>query len=361
MDASKLVGLNFFKKSFLTRKGPEMVRIIDGKIVSGSAKAAALLLATSPESSKKLFSFLDGDEIHQMSTTMTQLGVVEAKSIEYVIQEFIELMQKGQGVLGSLENTKRLLSQVLGPEEAQTILAGIQGSSVGMWERLVNVHEETLANFLQNEHPQTIAVVLSKIKTDYAAKVFSKLQEPLSMEVMLRMLNAASVKRDVLDEVEKGLKFELMEELSRSAKGADPHQILAEIFNAFDRNTETRFMTALEQKTPESAERIKSLMFTFRDLIRVEGSGIQLLIRQSDKSVLALALKGASDLIKDLFFSSMSERASKLLKEDITALGMVRVRDVDEAQARIVLLVKELIDAGEIAISDSSEADEMVL
>ncbi|MGL4426355.1 MAG: flagellar motor switch protein FliG [Alphaproteobacteria bacterium] len=338
-----------------------MVRIIDGKIVSGSAKAAALLLALSPESSKKLFSFLEEDEIRQMSATMAQLGVVESKSVEYVIQEFIDLMQKGQGVLGSLDNTKRLLSQILGEEGAQNILAGIHGSNTSMWERLVNVNEETFTNFLQNEHPQTIAVVLSRIKTDYAAKIFSKLQDPLSMEVMLRMLNAASVKRDVLDEVESGLKFELMEELSRSSKSADPHQTLAEIFNAFDRNTETRFMTALEEKTPDSAERIKSLMFTFRDLIRVDSAGIQMLIRQSDKSSLALALKGAPDLIKDLFFSSMSERASKLLKEDIAALGMVRIRDVDEAQAKVVVLAKELADAGEITISEGSDTDEMVL
>ncbi|MGL4371235.1 MAG: flagellar motor switch protein FliG [Alphaproteobacteria bacterium] len=338
-----------------------MVRIIDGKIVSGSAKAAALLLALSPESSKKLFSFLEEDEIRQMSATMAQLGVVESKSVEYVIQEFIDLMQKGQGVLGSLDNTKRLLSQILGEEGAQNILAGIHGSNTSMWERLVNVNEETFTNFLQNEHPQTIAVVLSRIKTDYAAKIFSKLQDPLSMEVMLRMLNAASVKRDVLDEVESGLKFELMEELSRSSKSADPHQTLAEIFNAFDRNTETRFMTALEEKTPDSAERIKSLMFTFRDLIRVDSAGIQMLIRQSDKSALALALKGAPDLIKDLFFSSMSERASKLLKEDIAALGMVRIRDVDEAQAKVVVLAKELADAGEITISEGSDTDEMVL
>ncbi|MGL5784385.1 MAG: flagellar motor switch protein FliG [Alphaproteobacteria bacterium] len=338
-----------------------MVRMIDGKIVSGSAKAAALLLALSPENSKKIFSFLEEDEIRQMSTTMAQLGVVESKSVEYVLQEFIDLMQKGQGVLGSLENTKRLLSQILGEEGAQTILAGIHSSNTSMWERLVNVNEETFANFLQNEHPQTIAVVLSRIKTDYAARVFSKFQDPLSMEVMLRMLNAASVKRDVLEEVESGLKFELMEELSRSAKSTDPHQTLAEIFNAFDRNTGTRFMVGLEEKKPDSAERIKSLMFTFKDLIRADSAGIQLLIRQSDKSVLALALKGAPDLIKDLFFSSMSERASKLLKEDITALGMVRIRDVDEAQAKIVVLAKELADAGEININEISDTDEMVL
>ena len=337
-----------------------MVRIIDGKIVSGSAKAAALMLALSPESSKKVFSLLEEEELRQLSTMMAQLGVIEAQSVEYVVQEFIELMSKGWGVLGSLENTKRILENALGKETAEELLSGVQGSDNGMWDKLANVNEEIFTNFLKNEHPQTVSVILSKIRKDYAAKIFAKLPDDLSMDVMLRMLNASAVKPDVLDEVEKGLKFELMDELSRSAKSSDPHQTLAEIFNAFDRSTETRFMTSLEEKKPESADRIKALMFTFQDLIRVDGTGIQILIRQADKAVLALALKGASDTLKDLFLSNMSERAGNLLKEDIAALGMVRVRDVDDAQGKLVLLAKELADTGEITISDSTDSDEMV-
>lgn len=179
------------------------------------------------------------------------------------------------------------------------------------------------------------------------------------MEVIMRMLRMEAIQKDVLDGVEQTLRAEFMNNLARSSR-RDSHELIAEIFNNLDRNTEGRFMSALEERNRESAERIKSLMFTFEDLTRVDSLGIQVLLRSADKEKLAVALKGASDVIKDLFFKNMSERAGKMMREDMEAMGPVRLRDVDEAQSAIVQLAKELANNGEITISEGGSQDELI-
>ncbi|MEQ9056403.1 MAG: FliG C-terminal domain-containing protein, partial [Roseovarius confluentis] len=185
------------------------------------------------------------------------------------------------------------------------------------------------------------------------------LPENFSMEVIMRMLRMEAVQKEVLDNIEKTLRTEFMTNLARTAR-RDSHEMMADIFNALDRGTEQRFMTALEERNRESAEKIQSLMFTFDDLSRVDDGGIQVLMRQVEKDQLAMALKGASDEVRDMFFRNMSERAGKMMKEDMEAMGAVRLRDVDEAQATIVTAAKALADAGEIVIASGSDEDELV-
>jgi flagellar motor switch protein FliG len=228
-----------------------------------------------------------------------------------------------------------------------------------MWDKLGNVNEAVLANYLKNEYPQTVAVVLSKIKTDHASRVLATLPENFSMEVIMRMLRMEAVQKDILDHVERTLRSEFMTNLARSAQ-RDSHEHMADIFNNLDRNTESRFMTALEERNRESAERIKQLMFTFDDLVRLDASGVQVLLRQVEKDQLALALKGASDEVKNLFFANMSERAGKMMREDMEAMGAVRLRDVDEAQAGVVATAKALADSGEITISTGDADSELI-
>jgi len=216
-----------------------------------------------------------------------------------------------------------------------------------------------LANYLKNEYPQTVALVLSKVKPDHAARVLELLPEEFAIEVVMRMLRMEVVQKDSLDGVEKTLRTEFMSNLARTNR-RDPHEMMAEIFNNLDRNNEGRFLTAIEDRNRTSAERIKALMFTFEDLIKLDPSGVQTLIRNADKSKLALALKGASDALKDLFFSNMSERAGKILREDMEAMGPVRLRDVDEAQTYLVTTAKELATKGEIIIADAKGEDELV-
>ncbi len=215
-----------------------------------------------------------------------------------------------------------------------------------------------LANYLKNEYPQTVAVVLSKVKAEHAARVLALLPDGFAMEVVMRMLRMESVQKDVLDGVEKTLRAEFMSNLARSAR-RDAHEMMADIFNNLDRASETRFIAALEERNREAAERIKSLMFTFDDLSRLTGAAVQTLLRSIEKDKLPIALKGASETVRDLFFRNLSERASKMLRDDIEALGPVKLRDVDEAQSAIVLLVKDLAAQGQIEIGEGKD-DELV-
>jgi flagellar motor switch protein FliG len=228
-----------------------------------------------------------------------------------------------------------------------------------MWDKLGNVNEAVLANYLKNEYPQTVAVVLSKVRADHAARVLSLLPDSFAMEVVMRMLRMESVQRDVLDGVERTLRSEFMSNLARSTR-RDAHELMAEIFNNLDRQAETRFLTALEERNREAAEKIKSLMFTFDDLARLTPSSMQVLMRSIDKEKLPLALKGASEKLRDLFFKSLSERAGKMLQEDMASLGPVKLRDVDEAQASIVLTAKDLAQNGELDLGGGKD-EEMVL
>ena len=227
-----------------------------------------------------------------------------------------------------------------------------------MWDKLGNVNETVLANYLKNEYPQTVAVVLSKIKPDHAGRVLTQLPESFAMEVVMRMLRMEAVQKEVLDDVERTLRNEFFSSLARTNR-RDSHELIAEIFNGLDRATENRFITALEERNRDSAERIKALMFTFEDLSKVDGMAIQGILRAAEKEKLPLALKGASEGLRDLFFSNMSERAAKLLREDLAAMGPVRLKDVEEAQSYLVALAKDLAARGEIVIAEGGE-DELV-
>jgi flagellar motor switch protein FliG len=199
-------------------------------------------------------------------------------------------------------------------------------------------------------------VVLSKVRGDHAARVLALLPEAFAMEVVMRMLRMESIQKEVLDGVEKTLRAEFMSNLARSTR-RDAHEMMADIFNNLDRAVETRFLAALEERNRDSAERIKALMFTFDDLQRLTSASVQVLLREVEKEKLPVALKGASDAVRDLFIGNMSERAAKMLKEEIAGLGPVKLRAVDEAQAAIVVLAKELAAQGTIEISESKDEE----
>jgi flagellar motor switch protein FliG len=291
---------------------------------------------------------------------MATLGSVNVSLVERLFMEFAEELSSSGSLVGSFNSTERLLLKVLEREQVDMIMEELRGpAGRTMWDKLGNVNETVLANYLKNEYPQTVAVVLSKIKPDHASRVLGVLPEKFAMEVIMRMLRMETVQKDILDHVENTLRAEFMTNLARTAR-RDSHELMADIFNNFDRSTENRFMTALEERNREAAEKIKQLMFTFEDLVRINSAGIQQLLRRIERDQLGLALKGASDQVKELFFKNMSERAAKMLREDMEALGPVRLRDVDEAQAAIVSIVKSLADTGEILVSGSGDRDELV-
>jgi flagellar motor switch protein FliG len=327
--------------------------------ISGPQKAAILMLALGEEQCTRLFAMMHEDEIKDISSAMSQLGAIRSEVVERLCVDFVDSMGGAGNLVGSYESTERLLQKSLPRERAAQIMEEIRGpAGRTMWDKLGNVHEAVLANYLKNEYPQTVAVVLSKLRSEHAARVLTLLPDQFAMEVVMRMLRMENVQKDVLDGVERTLRAEFMSNLARSTR-RDSHELMADIFNNLDRQSETRFLAALEERSRESAERIKGLMFTFDDLIRLTPQAVQVLLRAIEKDKLPVALKGASEKVREMFFKNMSERAGKILKDDMEALGPVRLRDVDEAQAGIVALAKELAAQGAIEIAENKD-EEMV-
>jgi flagellar motor switch protein FliG len=332
----------------------------DVRTLTGPEKSAILMLALGEEHTARLFALMDDEEIKEISQTMANLGTVSANIVERLFVEFAEQISATGSLVGSYESTERLLAKVLGGDRVNSIMEEIRGpAGRTMWDKLGNVNETVLANYLKNEYPQTVAVVLSKIKPEHAGRVLTQLPESFAMEVIMRMLRMEAVQKEVLDDVERTLRNEFFSSLARTNR-RDSHELIAEIFNSLDRSTETRFITALEERNRDSAERIKALMFTFEDLGKLDGLAIQGILRNAEKEKIPVALKGASEALRDLFFANISERAGKLLREEIASMGPVRLKDVEEAQTYLVALAKDLAARGEIVIVDGSSEDELV-
>src|SRR6202051_2835018 len=326
----------------------------------GPKRAAILMLALGEKYGGKVWSLLDDGGGRELSLVMSTLGTVEADVVEDLLLEFVSRMSASGALMGTFDGTERLLQLYLPADRVPGIIDEIRGAAGRhMWEKLSNVQEEGLANYLKNEYPQTSAVVLSKLKPEHAARVLAILPEDMALDVVSRMLRMEAVQKEVIERVEQTLRTEFMSNLSQTRR-RDAHEVMAEIFNNFDRQTETRFMTSLEDDNRESAERIKALMFTFDDLVRLDTGSAQTLMRHIDKDKLAVALKGAGEPGRGFFMSNMSTRAAKMLIDDMQALGPVRLREVDEAQSQLVNLAKDLAAKGEIMISKGRTDEELI-
>jgi flagellar motor switch protein FliG len=330
------------------------------RALTGPERAAVFMLALGEQYGGKVWNLLDDDELRQLSITMSTLGTVEAESVENLLLEFVSRLSATGAIMGNYDATERLLHQYLPPERVVGIMDEIRGpAGRNMWEKLSNVQEQVLANYLKNEYPQTVAVVMSKLRPEHAARVLAILPEDFALDVVNRMLKMEAVQKEVIERVEATLRTEFMSNLSQTRR-RDAHEVMAEIFNGFDRQTETRFMTALEDANRESAEQIKNLMFTFDDLVKLDNGSAQTLMRHIDKDKLAIALKGANETVRAFFLQNMSSRAAKMLLDDMQALGPVRLRDVDEAQGLLVNLAKDLAAKGEIMIAKNRADEELV-
>jgi flagellar motor switch protein FliG len=343
----------------MNARSPKSKGVVDAARLSGPEKAAVVLLALG-EDHAGVWRQLDEEEIKVISQAMAGLGQVTAGVVEDLLVEFVSGMGGGN-ITGSIELTQRLLSSIMPGDKVDSMMEEIRGpAGRTMWDKLGNVNEAVLANYLKNEYPQTVAVVLSKIKSEHAARVLTCLPEDFALECVTRMLRMEPVQREILDKIEQTLRTEFMSNLARTSK-RDSHEMMADIFNAFDRQTETRFITALEERNREAAERIRALMFVFEDLSKLDPGGVQTLLRSVEKDQLALALKGASDALRDMFFSNMSERAAKIMREDMETMGPVRLREVEQAQMSMVQAAKDLANKGEIVlIGAGGDDDELV-
>lgn len=325
--------------------------------LSGAERAAVVMLALGEEASRPLWASFDEDELREVTRAISKLGSVAPEVVEGLLYDFVMNLSSTGAITGSAASAQRFLRNVLPADRAETILEDIKGpAGKTMWDKLANVNERVLSGYLRNEHPQTVAVILSRIRSEHAAKVLGAMPSLFAEEVIGRMLNLGPVQKEVLDQIEVTLRTEFMAALSRAPE-LDPYESMADIFNAFERPTERRFMEALEMKNPSAAERIRSLMFVFEDLVRLDAQDMQALLRAIDKSALALALKGASAPVSAHFFANMSERASSILRDDVEMLGAVRLKEVDQAQRQIVEIAKKLSDEGQIVLRKSDEEE----
>ena len=336
------------------------ISIKDIAKLTGTQKVAMVLLSLSDDNATKVFSLMSEDEITDISHAMSHLGSVSPEVIDTVMGQLSSDLAGDSMFLGNLHNTERLLGKILDKDRVSSLMEEIRGpQGRNTWEKLANVNEELLALYFRNEHPQTAALVLSKISPDHAAKVLSNLPDSFAFEIISRILSLGSVKKEVLERVERILRSEFISSIGKTQK-YDSFEMLAEIFNNLDRNSESKFMSMLESNLPDAASKIKDMMFTFDDLVKIDSKGIQRLLRDVEKSRLTLALKGASEDIKAVLFSSMSQRAAKIIEEDLMALGSVRVKDVDSARGDVVMVAKQLIEQGEIDVVLNSDDDEFV-
>jgi flagellar motor switch protein FliG len=257
-------------------------RIDDPSELAGPEKAAVLLLALGDEQ-RSVWEQMDDEEIRVVSQAMVGLGNVTANAVEKLIIEFVGSMSSTGSIVGSVEQAHRLLTSFLPEEKVDQIMEELRGpAGRTMWDKLANVNETVLANYLKNEYPQTVSVVLSKVRPDHAASVLAALPEDFALEVVMRMLRMEPVQREIIEKIEETLRNEFMSNLARTSK-QDSHELMADIFNNFDRQTENRFLASLEERNRDSAEKIRSLMFVFEDLGKLDPQGVQTLLRQVPK------------------------------------------------------------------------------
>ena len=327
--------------------------------LTGAQRAAVLLLVLGEEKAATILERLYDDEVRDISAAMANVGTIPAAAVEKLCADFANELGSAGSLVGGFEATERMLQRSLPKDRVSQIMQDIRGpAGRTLWDKIANVNEAVLANYLKNEYPQTVALVLSKITPDHAARVLGQLPNDFAGEIILRMLRMESPQPQALERVEQTLQLEFMSNLARAAK-RDTHEVMAEIFNNLDRSTEARLMGTLENAAAESAARVRALMFTFEDLRSLDIRSMQVLVRTVDRDKLPLALKSASGRLLELFFKSMSDRAGRILMDDIESLGPVLLRDVEAAQLYIVNKAKELAQQGEIRLGQGK--DEAVL
>ncbi|WP_430913008.1 flagellar motor switch protein FliG [Methylobacterium sp. sgz302541] len=326
----------------------------------GPQRAAALLLLLGEAEGAPIWQLLDEEEVKKVSHAMVQLGSLEAETVEKLIIDFVSRLSSGGGITSNFERTESLLLKIFPTEQVSAIMAEIKGASgKRVWASIAQIDPEILASFLRNEYPQTVAVVLSKVRPDYAAKVLTILPEEFAIDVLNRMLRMETVQKEALRHIEETLRVEFVSTIAQTTR-RDAHELMADVFNAFDRQTEGRFLAALDQGNRGSAKRIRELMFTFEDLLKLDPGSVQTLMRNIDGETLRKSLKGADERVRGFFMAQMSTRAAKNLTDEMASMGPIRLKDVDEAQAKMTEIAKDLADKGEIMISKNSGEEELV-
>ncbi len=331
--------------------------------LSGMRKAAILLLSIEQEAAAVVLKQMEPHTIEDITRELAALGEVPRKVRDSIIEEFYQLaLAKTWAAEGGLEYAKGLLSQSMDAKEADRILQQIsQQVRKTPFAFLQKAQTQNLLTFIQDEHPQTIALIVSHLPHHKASEILNGLPGPKQIEVVKRVANMEQTNPEVIAEVERGLEARLASMLTQSFEKIGGVDTVAEILNLVDRTTEKGIMEGLETEDPDLVEQIRRLMFVFEDIRMVDDKGIQAVLKEVENDQLALALKTASDELKEKIFKNMSERAAELIHEDMEYMGPVRVSDVEAAQQKIVDIVRRLEDAGDIIISGRGGDKELIV
>uniref|UniRef100_A0A7C4CCQ4 Flagellar motor switch protein FliG n=1 Tax=Fervidobacterium thailandense TaxID=1008305 RepID=A0A7C4CCQ4_9BACT len=323
-----------------------------GKL-TGRRKAAILLVTLGPEKAARILKNLEESEVEALTVEIANLGKVTNEERRTVLEEFQNLTKARELIVsGGIEYAKEMLIKAFGPEKAMQIIERLVSNlAVKPFEFMRGADVVQIVNFLQAEHPQTIALVLSFLEPRIAAQVISALPENLQIEVIKRISLLERASPDVVKEVEKLLEKKFAGVATQTLSAVGGLDTAAEIMNNLDRTTEKNIMERLTYESPELAEEIRRRMFVFEDILKLDDRSVQLVLREVNMQDLAVALKGASEELKQKIFNNMSKRAQQLLKDEIEFMGPVRVKDVEEAQQKIINIIRRLEEAGEIVIA----------
>ncbi len=329
--------------------------------LTGRRKAAIAVIALGSEVSSEILKYLDEAKLEQLTLEIANIGDVPLEVRRQVVEEFFSKCDAEDFSPGGIEYVKQVLDKALGPHRASEIIDKVSASLQRMPFSLARQVDPTqLVNFIENEHPQTVALILAYLRPEQAAAVLSSLPADLQAEVAVRLAEMDRTSPDVVEEVERVLERKLSAVGGQDYSLAGGTKTLVDILNRVDRSTERTILEQLEEQNPALAEEVKNLMFVFEDITLLDDRAIQTFLKEIDMKDLALALKAASEEVKKRLFSNMSERASEMLREDMEFMGPVRLRVVEEAQQRIVTVIRRLEESGEIVITRSAEDEVLV-
>jgi flagellar motor switch protein FliG len=330
--------------------------------LTGRQKAAVFLVSLGSEVSSEIFKHMREDEIEQLTFEIARLDKVESDDKDRVLMEFQEMMM-AQGFIssGGIDYAREVLEKALGTQKAIDIVNRLTSSlQVRPFDFIRRTDPSHLLNFIQGEHPQTIALILSYLEPNKAALILSGLRHKIQADVARRIATMDRTSPDVLREVERVLERKLSTLASEDYTSAGGIDAIVEVLNQVDRGTEKIIIEALEEEDPELAEEIKKRMFIFEDIVLLDDRSIQKVLREVDNQDLGKALKGVDAEVQEKIYRNMSKRAASLLREDMDFMGPIRLRDVEEAQQKIVNIIRKLEEAGDIIVARAGEEELIV-
>ena len=330
--------------------------------ITGLQKAAVLLIALGPEKSASIFKHLKEDEIEQLTLEIANTRGVSPATKEQVLDEFYEICLAQQYIAeGGIAYAKELLEKALGEEKAKDVIGRLTASlQVRPFEFVRKTDASQMLNFIQDEHPQTIALILSYLSSGQASSIISALPPDKQADVAKRIAQMDRTSPDVIKEVERILERKLSSLVNQDYTIVGGVDAIVSILNTVDRGTEKHIMETLEIEEPELADEIRRKMFVFEDILSLDDKSIQRVLREVDNNELAVALKGSNEEVQTVIFNNLSKRLSTMIKEDMDYMGPVRLKDVEEAQQKIVNIIRKLEDSAEIIISRGG-GDEIVV